>query len=302
MTGSGSERAGVSVEKAGGSRDGEGAPVEKAGASGVPFAPASEGGGVRAVGIDIGSTSTKAIALEGGKVAFSLVIPTGYSSVEAAQSVRERLVGAGFDSDATPVVATGYGRVCVPYARESVTEITCHGRGARRLFGDEGVVIDIGGQDTKVIELARGKVRKFVMNDKCSAGTGKFIEVMADRLGVGPREFADLALAGEPTQISSTCTVFAESEVIALVGKGVPREDIARGVIDSVVRKATALLRGFSVGESCCLTGGLCENEALIAALERELGVPVRTSPEARFAGALGAALIAAERHAGAGE
>ena len=136
----------------------------------------------------------------------------------------------------------GYGRVAVPYANKVVTEITCHARGAAALFGEDGTVIDIGGQDTKAIGLAGGKVRKFVMNDKCSAGTGRFLEIMADRLGVSRAELARLAAAGQPTVISNMCTVFAESEVITLVGKGEPRENIARGVIDSVVARVCTLV------------------------------------------------------------
>ena len=140
------------------------------------------------------------------------------------------------------MVATGYGRIAVPYANKVVTEITCHARGAWALFAEDGTVVDVGGQDTKAIGLAAGKVRKFVMNDKCSAGTGRFLEIMADRLGVSQQELARLAAAGQPTVISNMCTVFAESEVISLVGKGEPRENIARGVIDSVVSRVATLV------------------------------------------------------------
>ena len=182
------------------------------------------------IGIDIGSTATKAVVADpSGAIAFKLVIPTGFSSVEVAEQVRRAFSCEGFEMDEMPVVATGYGRVAVPYANKVVTEITCHARGAAALFGEDGTVIDIGGQDTKAIGLAGGKVRKFVMNDKCSAGTGRFLEIMADRLGVSQAELARLAAAGQPTVISNMCTVFAESEVISLVGKGEPRENIGRG-------------------------------------------------------------------------
>ena len=150
------------------------------------------------------------------------------------------------------------------------------------------------GQDTKAIGLAGGKVRKFVMNDKCSAGTGRFLEIMADRLGVSQAELARLAAAGQPTVISNKCTVFAESEVITLVGKGEPRENIARGVIDSVVAHVCTLV-GQVPAAQYHLTGGLCDNEYVRARLEAELGAPVGSCPDARFAGALGAAIIAAE-------
>ena len=135
----------------------------------------------------------------------------------------------GVQTCALPI-STGYGRIAVPYATKTVTEITCHGRGAQYLFGAEGTVIDVGGQDTKIIQLSGGKVKKFVMNDKCSAGTGKFLEVMADRMGVSQQRLAELARLGTPTAISSMYTVFAESEVISLVGKGEPLENIAKGL------------------------------------------------------------------------
>ncbi len=220
--------------------------------------------------------------------------PHGFSSVEVAEQVRCALACEGFGAGEMPVVATGYGRVAVPYANKVVTEITCHARGAAALFGEDGTVIGIGGQDTKAIGLAGGKVRKFVMNDKCSAGTGRFLEIMADRLGVSQAELARLAAAGQPTVISNMCTVFAESEVITLVGKGEPRENIARGVIDSVVARVCTLV-GQVPAVQYHLTGGLCDNEYVRARLEAELGAPVGSCPDARFAGALGAAIIAAE-------
>lgn len=172
------------------------------------------------IGIDIGSTATKAVvANDTGDIVEKLVMPTGFSSVEAADEVAKRLQQAGYDANELPAVATGYGRIAVPYANKVVTEITCHARGAWALFAEDGTVVDVGGQDTKAIGLAAGKVRKFVMNDKCSAGTGRFLEIMADRLGVSQQELARLAAAGQPTVISNMCSVFAESEVISLVAR-----------------------------------------------------------------------------------
>ena len=250
---------------------------------------------MQGIGIDIGSTATKAVVANGeGRICCKFVLPTGFSSVEVAGQVREKLAGAGFSVEQLPVVATGYGRVAVPYATKVVTEITCHARGAVVLFGPDGTVIDIGGQDTKAIGLAGGKVRKFVMNDKCSAGTGRFLEIMADRLGVSQAELAQLAAAGQPTTISNMCTVFAESEVISLVGKGEPRENIARGVIDSVVSRVSTLV-GQVPAAHYFLTGGLCENNYVHTCLETELGAPVASCADARYAGALGAAVLAAE-------
>ena len=247
------------------------------------------------IGIDIGSTATKAVvANDTGDLAEKLVMPTGFSSVEAADEVAKRLQQAGYDANELPVVATGYGRIAVPYANKVVTEITCHARGAWALFADDGTVVDVGGQDTKAIGLAAGKVRKFVMNDKCSAGTGRFLEIMADRLGVSQQELARLAAAGQPTVISNMCTVFAESEVISLVGKGEPRENIARGVIDSVVSRVATLV-GQVPASRYFLTGGLCENDYVRMRWSEELSAPVDSCENGRFAGALGAALLAAE-------
>ena len=180
----------------------------------------------------------------------------------------------------------------MPYAHKVVTEITCHGTGAVALFGDHGTVIDVGGQDTKVIQLKGGRVAKFAMNDKCAAGTGRFLEIMADRLGISQQQMADLARSGEPTKISSMCTVFAESEVISLIGRGEPRENIARGVIESVVSRV-ATMAGQAAGAPYYLTGGLCENAYVVERLGALLDSPVTTSPEARFAGAIGAAIRA---------
>lgn len=244
------------------------------------------------IGVDIGSTATKVVVLDdGGTLVHTELMPTGYSSVDAADRVARALDAAGYDveSDAVRIVATGYGRVAVPYADKVVTEITCHGVGAARLFGPQGTVVDIGGQDTKVIQLKGGRVVKFTMNDKCAAGTGRFLEIMADRLGVSQEEMARLAREGTETKISSMCTVFAESEVISLVGRGVPRADIARGVIDSVVARVAALA-GQSLAGPIFLTGGLCDNSFVIERLSDALGASVTTCPEARYAGALGAA------------
>lgn len=245
------------------------------------------------VGIDIGSTAAKAAVVgEASELLHTLVMPTGYSSVDAAERLRAELAAAGYDPTAPGArcTATGYGRVAVPYADAVVTEITCHGAGAARLFGPDAVVVDIGGQDTKAIRLRGGRVVKFVMNDKCAAGTGRFLEVMADRLGVSQEELSRLARSGEPVKISSMCTVFAESEIIGLVGRGAPREDIAAGIIESVVTRVAALVRQVP-GTPHVLTGGLCENAYVVERLAAHLGSEVDTCPQARYAGAIGAAL-----------
>jgi predicted CoA-substrate-specific enzyme activase len=244
------------------------------------------------VGIDIGSSAAKAAVIEDNKVIKTILKGTGFNSRNTADSIYEELKSCGINKDNSVYVATGYGRVSVPYADQTVTEITCHGKGAAFLFGENGTVIDIGGQDTKGISLKNGRVMKFIMNDKCSAGTGKFLEVMTNRLGLTQEELSVLARQGKPTTISSMCTVFAESEVISLIGKGASREDIANGVIESVVTKVVQLISQVS-GDKYFLTGGLCEDKYVIERLSAALNAPVRSDPLARYAGAIGAALLA---------
>ncbi len=243
------------------------------------------------IGIDIGSTSAKAAILDDEKLVFKIVLPTGFNGVDASDRLKQSIEEGGFSlDDAESIVATGYGRVSVPYAHKTVTEITCHGKGASWLFDSDMTVVDIGGQDTKALQLKGGRVLKFLMNDKCAAGTGKFLEVMANRLGVSLKELSELAMKGEPTPISSTCTVFAESEVISLIGKGTPRENIARGVIDSVIVKVCSLVNKIG-GVNYGLTGGLCEEQYIVDCLAKQLDAPVVTNSDARYAGAIGAAL-----------
>lgn len=244
------------------------------------------------VGIDIGSTATKAVALADGQLVCALQIPTGFSGVDAAQRAANQLAAHGVNVEQVPVVATGYGRVSVPYAQKTLTEISCHAKGAAWLFGPDGVVIDIGGQDTKVIQLAGGRVMRFAMNDKCSAGTGKFLEVMATRMGVSMDQLFSLASRGSGATISSVCTVFAESEVISMIGKGEPLENIAHAVVESVVGRVVSLASQAS-GKKCFLTGGLCDEDYLAQRLSQRLGIPVQTCANARYAGAIGAALSA---------
>ena len=169
------------------------------------------------VGIDIGSTAAKAAVLSDGKLVKTILMNTGFSSRQTADEIYEKLSQDGITKENAQYIATGYGRISVPYADRTVTEITCHGKGAWYLFGKNGTVIDIGGQDTKGISLKNGRVMKFVMNDKCSAGTGKFLEIMTNRLGLTQKELSEMAAKGNPITISSMCTVFAESEVISLI-------------------------------------------------------------------------------------
>ena len=248
------------------------------------------------IGIDIGSTCAKTIVMnEDKKIIHRLLQPTGWSSVDTAQDIYTKLEELGIDMHQATVVATGYGRISVPYADKCVTEITCHGRGTCYVYGSNDLtVIDIGGQDTKLISVEDGMVKDFIMNDKCSAGTGRFLEVMANTLVLRPEEMCQLAAQGSGVSISSMCTVFAESEVISLIGRGEPKENIAYAVVDSIVQKVGSQAGRLTLGKTVCLTGGLCEFDYLCNSLGKKLGVTVHTDPDGRYAGAIGAALSAA--------
>ncbi|WP_455542494.1 acyl-CoA dehydratase activase [Intestinibacter sp.] len=247
------------------------------------------------VGIDIGSTASKVVVLGDKKTQF--VLPTGWSGKETVDEIKKRLLcdGVDVDSDDTKVVATGYGRISVDCADKIVTEITCHGKGGSEIADGDCTIIDIGGQDTKVIIVENNFVSDFIMNDKCSAGTGKFIEVMANRLGVTIDELFDMAKRGETVKISSLCTVFAESEVISFIGKGAKREDIAAGVVDSVASKVTTLCNKKRLSNKIIITGGISHNEYFANLLSTKLKKKVECSNYGRYAGALGAAMLAKE-------
>lgn len=245
------------------------------------------------VGIDIGSTASKVCVLADDEIVNTFVLPTGWSSVKTSEEIRERLEELGIGKDNSKVVATGYGRISVPYADKTLTEITCHGKGAYYLFGKDCTIIDIGGQDTKVITVKDGNVTNFTMNDKCAAGTGRFLELMANTLGLDITELCKRAKEGQETTISSMCTVFAESEVISLIGKGKRREDIAYGVVDSIVSKVKTLCQKHSDSFGYFLTGGLSGDDYIIERLSEKLGATVKTNVLGRYAGAIGAAIMA---------
>ncbi len=245
------------------------------------------------IGIDIGSTASKVVAR--GDREFHFTIPTGWNSRETARAIREHLAGRDVDiaSPEVIVVATGYGRISVEYANRVITEITCHGKGGHHLAGDSCTIIDVGGQDTKVINVENGQVTGFLMNDKCSAGTGKFIEVMANRLNVTIDELIALASRGKVIPISSLCTVFAETEIINYMGEGKEREDIAAGVVDSVAGRVMLLCGRMPLQERVILTGGLSHSHHFCQVLSEKLKQRVEPQEMDRYAGALGAALLA---------
>lgn len=250
------------------------------------------------VGIDIGSTASKVVAQKEGQETCYFVLPTGWNSRETTEKIRQILKEKEIEVEAadSKVVATGYGRVAVDFADHVITEITCHARGGRELAGEDCGIIDVGGQDTKVILVENGMVKDFIMNDKCSAGTGKFLEVMANRLGITLEELFDLAQKGKVAPISSLCTVFAESEVISYIGEGRSREDIAAGVVDSVAMKVSQLVGKKTLPTRVILTGGLSENRYFAQILSEKLNYPVEPMEKGRYAGARGAMLLAREK------
>ena len=193
------------------------------------------------------------------------------------------------------VLATGYGRNSLDgLADMQMSELSCHARGAAFLFPNVRTVVDIGGQDVKVIEIENGQMRNFVMNDKCAAGTGRFLDVMARVLEVKVEDLGDLGdRSTKEVGISSTCTVFAESEVISQLANGVKRPDLVAGICRSVASRVAALARRAGVTERVCLSGGVAQNDAVRQALSDELNVPVSVDPLAQYFGAIGAALWA---------
>jgi len=248
------------------------------------------------IGIDIGSTASKVVVR--GDVEEHFVLPTGWSSKETVRIINDKLRAMEIDvaGEDTRIVATGYGRVAVEFADHVITEITCHARGGQQLAGGDCSIIDVGGQDTKVIIVKNGMVQDFLMNDKCSAGTGKFLEIMANRLGITIEELFEMAKAGTILPISSLCTVFAESEIINYIGEGCKREDIAAGVIDSVVTKVAQLSQRKTLTEKIILTGGLSRNDYFTDSLSKKLNKAVEPTGFGRYAGALGAAILAEEK------
>lgn len=245
------------------------------------------------IGIDIGSTAAKVSVFNEDKMIDNFTMATGWSSIETSKTIEEKLSSMGVEIEESKVIATGYGRVSVPYADKTITEITCHGMGTEYLLGETCTIIDIGGQDTKIISLEDGRVVDFTMNDKCAAGTGKFLELMANTLGVSILDLAQMALVGEDISINSMCTVFAESEVISLIGKGTSREDISRGIINSITGRVYSMLHKHGKSDLIYLTGGLCEVGPFIELLSLKLETQVKTNPLARYAGSIGAAILA---------
>lgn len=244
------------------------------------------------IGIDIGSTAAKVSVFDEKELIKNFTIPTGWSSVETSSTIKNQLENSGISIEDSNIISTGYGRVSVPYADKTITEVTCHAKGAYYLIGNDCTVIDIGGQDTKIITLENGRVTDFTMNDKCAAGTGRFIELMSNILGVSIDELANMALSGENISITNMCTVFAESEVISLIGNGTKKESIARGIINSITGRVYSMIHKHGITDKVFLTGGLCDVKPFVELLSLKLEREVETNSLARFAGSIGAGLL----------
>jgi predicted CoA-substrate-specific enzyme activase len=245
-------------------------------------------------GVDIGSTMTKVVIMNRA-VLDSVIGPTGPEHRKLANRVMEQALAKAKLSfaDITYVVATGYGRINVPFADKQITEISCHARGVSYLLPRVRTVIDIGGQDCKAIKLKEGRAVDFVMNDKCAAGTGRFLEVTAEGLGVKLEDMGRLSLeAKNKVEIGSTCTVFAAQEVVAQLSAGVPLPDIIAGLHEAIATRIYGMARRLKIEREVAITGGGAKNIGLVKALEAKLGYPVLVPPEPLLTGAIGAALL----------
>jgi len=248
-------------------------------------------------GIDIGSTMTKIVIMD-DEINSQVIGPTGAEHRHLANKVMEEALskaGIAFD-ELTYVVATGYGRINVPFADKQITEITCHAKGVSSIFPSARTVIDIGGQDAKGIKIAGGKVVDFVMNDKCAAGTGRFLEVIADALGLKLEEMGELSLQSkEKVRISNTCTIFAEQEIVSKIADGVPIEDILAGLHEAIASRVFHMAEKMKIEKDVAMTGGVAKNVGMVKALEDLLGFPVLIAREPLLTGAIGAAILGKE-------
>ena len=252
-------------------------------------------------GIDAGSRSIKAVLFdtEQSRVLASAIADQGVDQQRLAAELFERILhDAGVDrAQVAGVIATGYGRNRVQFADTTITEITCHARGVHHLAPETCTIIEIGGQDSKVISLEQGgRVRDFSMNDRCAAGSGRFLEVLAARLGVDLATLGTLSKESKaPALISSMCVVFAETEIIGLLAEGLVAADIAAGVQNAIASRVVSLA-GRETLAPVSFTGGVALQAGMIRALEEVLSLPVRVVPDPQYTGALGAALLAAQR------
>ena len=255
-----------------------------------------------AAGVDVGSTQTKAVIMrENGNRAIvaRALVPTGAHVRRAAENAfHECCRSAQIEAGSVGfVVGTGYGRYNISFGNAQMTEISCHARGAHFIFPGTRTVIDMGGQDCKAIALGDdGEVRDFVMNDKCAAGTGRFLGNAADVMGISLDEVGPLSLRGtRPVKITTVCTVFVESDILSYLSQGKKGEDILAGVHLAIAKRTLSLARRVPLEPQITMTGGVARNIGMVRALEQVMNAPLQVSPESHFTGAIGAALYALE-------
>ena len=252
-------------------------------------------------GVDIGSTMTKVALIDESSNLMSAVKgPTGPEHRQLANEVmRQALEKVSLQiDDISCIVATGYGRVNVPFADRQITELSCHARGVSSIFPNVRTAIDIGGQDAKCMKIDNGRLISFVMNDKCAAGTGRFLEVTAATLGIKLEDMGDIALkATKRIQISNLCTIFAQQEVVALLSRGERLEDIVAGLHNALASRVAALAQRLGIEPDLVLTGGGAKNTGMVRAVKESLGRELLVPEEPLLTGALGAAILAGETY-----
>jgi (R)-2-hydroxyacyl-CoA dehydratese activating ATPase len=250
-------------------------------------------------GIDLGSTMTKVVIIdENEKICASVIHHSGADHRIMANKVMEEVLRkAGLTLDEiTYVIATGYGRINVPFADRQITELTCHTRGVHHSFPNVRLAIDIGGQDAKGLKINGGRLVDFTMSDKCAAGTGRFLEITAKTLGLRIEDLGNISLKSHgKVAISKTCTVFAQQEVISHLSDGVPLEDIVAGIHDAIAARVTRMVERLTIEPDVLFTGGVAKNIGVVKALEENLGCKVLVPEEPLLSGAMGAALLAKE-------
>jgi predicted CoA-substrate-specific enzyme activase len=256
-------------------------------------------------GIDIGSRASKAVVLKDGKILSSYIGDTGAESVVTSKMTMARtLEGTGLRiEDLDYIVATGYGRVLVPFANENISEISCHARGINFSFPSVRTILDMGGQDCKAISVdAEGKVTNFVMNDKCAGGTGRFLEMIADVLGAELKDIGNMALQSKSAiPFNTICAVFARSEAVAYLRKGVSKNDILAGLNEAISIRCLNLLKRISIQNDFSISGGIAKNKGMVAKLTEKVGLKPLLADDPQLAGCLGAALFARDRAEGKG-
>ncbi len=254
-------------------------------------------------GIDIGSRAAKVIIMDDDKIISSAIIDTGPESVKTAYAAMEtalKPIGLSLN-DITYTIATGYGRILVPFAGENISEISCHARGINWYFPSVRTVLDMGGQDCKAINCdGKGLVTNFVMNDKCAGGTGRFLEMIADVLGVPLKDSGDVALQSKNAITFNTiCAVFAKSDAISYLRKGAAKSDILAGLHEAIAQRSLNLLKRISIEKDFAITGGISKNKGMVRKLAEKVGLEPMLCEDPQLVGALGAALFARERYAG---